>query len=139
MLGRLELAPDQVRVLVASHDGLTREILERTLTPRGYDCVFVDSAVEAADVLGRQEFDLLLLDVFMPDTPAMESLRVVADHPRMAVVVLTAFASALVTEAIKLRADELIAGPANLDELVQRIERAIKRRALLTSDIDDHQ
>ena len=125
-----------MRVLVVNHDGPTREILERTLTPRGYDCVLVDSPAEAAALLGRQEFGLLLLDVF-PERSEREYLRVVAGHPRMAVVVLRAFGEVFATEALRLGAGDLVAEPAKLTELVLRMGRAIERRALLANDIDD--
>ena len=125
-----------MRVLVVNHDGLTREILERTLTPRGYDCVLVDNPAEAAALLGRQDFGVLLLDVF-PERLEREYLRVVAGHPHMGVVVLRAFGGVFATEALRLGAGDLVAEPAELTELILRMGRAIERRALLASNIDD--
>ena len=118
-------------------DEPTREMLERALTLRGYDCVLVGSAVEAADLLGREEYDLLLLDILMPGRSGMELLGVVADHPRMAVVVLSSFADAFAAnKALKIGADDYVTKPANLDELAMRMERAIQRRTMLAHNED---
>ena len=125
------MAEVMARILAVDDDQPTREMLERSLTLRGFDCIAVGSAVEAAELLAEVEFDLLLLDILMPGKSGMELLRVVADYPRMAVVVLSAFADAFaVTKALKDGADDYVTKPVNLDELAMRIERAIERRSM---------
>ena len=122
-------------VLVVDDDQPTREMLERSLALRGFDCSVVGSAVDAAEILAEEDFDILLLDILMPGRSGMELLRVVADHPRMAVVVLSAFADAFAaTKALRVGADDYVTKPVNLDELAVRIERAIERRATLAQN-----
>ena len=125
------MAERQARVLAVDDDQPTREMLERSLALRGFDCSVVGSAIEAAELLTREEFDILLLDILMPGRSGMELLRVVSDHPRMAVVVLSAFADAFAaTKAFKVGADDYVTKPVNLDELAMRMERAIERRTM---------
>ncbi len=129
------MAERNARLLVVDDDQPTREMLERSLTLRGFDCIVAGSAVEAAELLGEEDFDLLLLDILMPGRSGMELLRVAADHPHMAVVVLSAFADAFAaTKALKVGADDYVTKPVNLDELAVRIERAIERRATLAQN-----
>ena len=118
--------------IVWKHDQPTLEMLERALTARGLDCVTAGSAVQAAELLATEDFDLLLLDMLMPGKSGMELLRVVANHPQMAVVVLSAFADAFAaSKALKFGADDYVTKPANFDELAARMERAIERRTML--------
>ena len=129
------MAERKARVLAVDDDQPTREMLERSLALRGFDCYVVGSAVEAAEILAREDFDLLLLDILMPGRSGMELLRVVADHPHMAVVVLSAFADAFAaTKALKEGADDYVTKPVNLDELAVRMERAIERRSTLAQN-----
>ena len=129
------MAEGKTRILAVDDDQPTREMLERSLSLRGFECIVVGSAVEAAELLAEEDFDLLLLDILMPGKSGMELLRVVADHPRMAVVVLSAFADAFAaTKAIKVGADDYVTKPVNLDELAVRIERAIERRTMLAQN-----
>ena len=129
------MAERKARVLAVDDDQPTREMLERSLALRGFDCYVVGSAVEAAEILAREDFDLLLLDILMPGRSGMELLRVVADHPHMAVVVLSAFADAFAaTRALKEGADDYVTKPVNLDELAVRMERAIERRSTLAQN-----
>ena len=122
----------KARVLAVDDDQPTREMLERSLFLRGFDCTVAGSAVEAAELLAVKDFDVLLLDILMPGRSGMELLRVVADHPHMAVVVLSAFADAFAaTKALKVGADDYVTKPVNLDELAVRLERAIERRTTL--------
>ena len=123
------------RVLAVDDDQPTREMLERSLTLRGFECIVAGSAVEAAGLLAEEDFDVLLLDILMPGKSGMELLRVVSSHPRMAVVVLSGFADAFAaTKTLKVGADDYVTKPVNLDELAVRIERAIERRATLAQN-----
>lgn len=129
------MAERKAHVLVVDDDQPTREMLERSLTLRGFECSVAGSAVDAAELLTEEDFDILLLDILMPGRSGMELLRVVADHPQMAVVVLSAFADAFAaTKALKVGADDYVTKPVNLDELAVRIERAIERRTTLAQN-----
>ena len=129
------MAEGKARVLAVDDDQPTREMLARSLALRGFDCSVAGSAVEAAELLAVEDFDVLLLDILMPGRSGMELLRVVADHPQMAVVVLSAFADAFAaTKALKVGADDYVTKPVNLDELAVRLERAIGRRTMLAQN-----
>ena len=134
------MAERKARVLAVDDDQPTREMLERSLALRGFDCRVAASAVEAAELLAVEDFDVLLLDILMPGRSGMELLRVVADHPQMAVVVLSAFADAFAaTKALKVGADDYVTKPVNLDELAVRLDRAIERRTTLAQNEQMHE
>ena len=64
-----------IRVLVVDDDDDTRDIVERVLARRGALVVAVSSASAALETYGRQQFDVLLVDVMMPGMDGYELMR----------------------------------------------------------------
>ena len=64
-----------IRVLVVDDDDDTRDIIERVLARRGALVVAVSSASDALETFGRQQFDVLLVDVMMPGMDGYELMR----------------------------------------------------------------
>lgn len=70
---RLEAAPG--RILIADDNPDNRELLSRRLTQQGHEVVTVSDGGHALEILGRETFDLLLLDIMMPFLNGFEVLR----------------------------------------------------------------
>ncbi|MEO7647533.1 MAG: response regulator, partial [Gemmatimonadaceae bacterium] len=69
------------RILVADDMEDNRALLERRLVREGFDVCAVGGGVEVLELLGRESFDLLLLDVTMPDLDGREVLRRMKANP----------------------------------------------------------
>ena len=54
-------------ILIADDNRVNRLLLARGLEQEGHTIVFAEHGREALDLLGRQPFDLVLLDVLMPE------------------------------------------------------------------------
>ena len=67
--------PPKGRILVADDMEDNRALLERRLAREGYEVHAVAGGTAALELLGRESFDLLLLDVTMPDLDGREVLR----------------------------------------------------------------
>ena len=132
------MTSDRSRILVVDDEQNLQEMLQRRFARGGYDCVTASSADEAADILQREKFDLILLDILMPDKSGMEFLPdVLARYPDMAVVMLTAVTdTATAVRALRDGASDYVTKPLNMDQLVTRISRALDRRAGMLRDRD---
>ncbi|HXY98978.1 MAG TPA: ATP-binding protein [Stellaceae bacterium] len=62
----------KLRILIAEHDGANRKILRRILEMAGHQTAVVDDGEAALAVLDRDRFDLVLLDVAMPELSGYE-------------------------------------------------------------------
>jgi two-component system, sensor histidine kinase and response regulator len=71
-------------VLVVDDNRTNREILEKMLTPWGMKPVLASGAREALAALARQPFDLILLDVCMPEVDGFELCEKIRRMPAMA-------------------------------------------------------
>jgi two-component system, NtrC family, response regulator AtoC len=120
---------DKNSILIVDDEKNTRDGMARLLR-RNYDTVAVASGGEALAELSERSFDLMLSDIRMPGMDGVTLMRrAMAAHPGLQVILLTAYGSIeTAVEAVKEGACDYLTKPVNLDDLEQRIERAIRAR-----------
>ncbi len=120
------------RILLIDDDAAIRESLETLLSFEGYA---IDSAPHAAAGLAALEtraYDLVLLDLMLPDRPGLDLLDDLRRRDRETpVLVLTAYGSVEnAVDAIKRGATDFLTKPWNNDKLLIEIEETLSRRRL---------
>lgn len=119
-----------LRILVVDDEQLMRDLMVMSLHRLGYAVVSVDNGPAALALLEREYFDLVMLDVVMPQMDGftlLSQLRTFSDVP---VVMLTAMnRQEDIVRGFELGADNYIAKPFNFKEVEARI-RAVLRRAI---------
>jgi len=112
-------------VLVVDDNEMNRDLLGRRLEQEGYHVAGAGSGKQALDILRQERFDLMLLDLMMPDMDGFEVLlRLKEDpsHSNMPVVMITADNDAeSVKRCIKLGAVDYVVKPINLAILKSRV------------------
>jgi two-component system response regulator MprA len=123
------------RVLLAEDDQRLRESLARVLTFEGYQVTFAADGGEALIALADKAFDVVVLDVMMPNVDGLTVCRRMrADGDRTPVLMLTARHE--VTDRVAgldAGADDYLVKPYALDELLARL-RALLRRTSVSGD-----
>lgn len=116
------------KILIVDDEVDIALILKLHLEDAGYKTVRARDGLEALEQVGRESFDLVLLDIKMPRMSGMEVLeKIMSDHHDMAVVMMTAHGSEdVAVEAMKKGAIDYIAKPFSTDDLLKRVERAIQ-------------
>ena len=121
------------RILVVDDEQDLCEILQFNLSRQGYDVDVAYSAEEALPKLQSKGFDLLLLDVMMEGMSGFEMAeRMKADEKLCAIPII--FCTAKDTESDTLRgfglgADDYIAKPFRISEVVARVSAVLRRSA----------
>ena len=123
---------DRIRVLVVDDDPEVRALLNRVLTKNGWTSAEAASGADALAVLGRQEFDVVLLDIKLPDASGLDVLRAARDADvDTEFIILTGNADVeTAVEAMRLGAYDFIGKPWRNAELVQIIGKAAEKKAL---------
>src|SRR5260370_41558248 len=119
-------------ILVVDDEEEIREGLELLLTSEGSGVPSAEPGESGLGKLGEQPFDLLLLDVSLPDRNGLELLKEVRRRdPDLPVVLITAYGSIdMARAAFKGGALDFITKPWSNDELLAQVAQAVEARKL---------
>ena len=120
------------RILVVDDEPDIREVLEALLANEGYSVELAPNAAEGLRLMEAHGYDLVLLDLMLPDRSGMEVLREVRQRDRETpIFMLTAYGSVeRAVEALKLGANDFIPKVGENDKLLIEIDREIARKRL---------
>jgi DNA-binding NtrC family response regulator len=120
------------KVLVVDDEADIRESLEMLLMSEGYEVELAQNATEGLHKLETRRYDLVLLDLMMPDRSGMEVLEEVRQRDRETpIFMITAYGSTeAAVRALKLGANDYFSKPWENDKLVIEIGRTIGARRL---------
>ena len=123
----------KIRVLVVDDDNLLRKLIADQLERTEFDAVPVGSGKEALQVLREVDYDVVLLDIMMPDLSGLEALRQIRQFEDPPEVVMLTADTSLTTgvEAMRHGAYDYLTKPATLDEMEAVIRKADEKRRLL--------
>lgn len=118
--------PERRKILIADDEYNTRNAL-CTYLKRRYDVAAAADGGEAIELLKKQDFDLVLTDLRMPEADGMSVLDAAQSKANKPVcILLTAFGSiGDAVQAVKHGAFDFLAKPVKLDQLEQKIEAAL--------------
>ena len=113
------------RILVVDDERYIRDLVRETLEARTYVTGSAANGVEALDILSREKYDIMVTDVVMPGMEGLELLkRVKKAHPRMKVIVFTAFPrESDIGDFLLQGADDFLPKPFRANDLVEAIRR----------------
>src|SRR2546428_6757425 len=75
--GALLIMSRKIRVLVVDDDSLLRTLVAEQLTKAEFDSAPVASGRQALDILRDADYDVILLDIMMPDLSGLDALRAI--------------------------------------------------------------
>jgi DNA-binding NtrC family response regulator len=121
-----------IRVLIADDEPNLRRVIASELSDNGYQVIEAESGYNAIEIIEKDDFDVLLLDLNMPGLAGMDVLKRVKTFEMPAeVIVLTGHATVpSAVEAMKLGAYDFIAKPFKIEELKAVIDKAYEKRRL---------
>jgi DNA-binding response OmpR family regulator len=114
-------------ILLVEDERVTRRRVHRVLADAGHGVTSVANAPDALAKLSRTRFDLMLLDVWLPETNGLELLTRIKDSARPPVVIITADDTpATLLDAVRAEAYALITKPIEPDHLLAVVEQALR-------------
>src|SRR6202171_1811674 len=110
-------------ILVVDDESEIREGLELLLTGEGYGVSSAETGESGLAKLGERPFDLLLLDVSLPDRNGLDLLKEIHKRdPHLSIVLITAYGSIdMARTAFKSGAMDYITKPWSNDELLAQV------------------
>jgi PAS domain S-box-containing protein len=125
-------AGPSLRLLLAEDNTVNQFVQLRMLRQLGYDCALATTGIELVEALAKAEYDLVLLDVQMPEMDGIEAARELRRRgfSRVRLVALTADVTTETRQAcLEAGIDEFLSKPLKLDALAAVLARAEARPA----------
>jgi DNA-binding response OmpR family regulator len=122
----------KARVLIADDEENSRLVLSKALDLLGYRVEAVPDGKRAMERLSIGSFDVLLLDLRMPEADGVQVMEFIRQNcPDLAVIVLTAYATldSAIT-AVKVGVVDYLLKPQRIAEIEEAVQRALKRRSI---------
>ena len=128
-----------MRILLVEDEVGIRDTVKLNLELEGYEVVATGNGRKALEYIQHQHFDLLLLDVMLPDVDGFtitEQVRLT--NTEVPILILTAkdMAQDKVT-GLKKGADDYLTKPYNLEELLLRVSNLVRRSQRVKGEVSD--
>lgn len=116
-----------IRILIVEDERAISDLIKINLTKAGYECTCVYDGMAAADILERNKFDLIILDVMLPGPDGFELMEYIKPM-EIPVIFLTAKASLNDRlRGLTSGAEDYIVKPFETVELLARIGIVLRR------------
>jgi two-component system, NtrC family, nitrogen regulation response regulator NtrX len=118
------------RILVVDDEANIRALIDEILSEEGYDVTTAADAKQARAARKDSEYDLILLDIWMPDTDGISLLKEWSENGAPGAVVMMSGHGTVDTavEATRLGAVDFIEKPVSLAKLLRTVEKALAAR-----------
>lgn len=128
----MEKEPGHTRVLVVDDEEVVRSILQEIIEHEGYNCSSVSDGQKALEILDNEEVDLVITDIRMPDMNGLVLTETIKKKHDVDVIVVTSYGGEFSYEdAMKKGASDFAVKPVRPVELIARIKRVLRERALV--------
>ena len=121
-------------ILIADDNRVNRLLLARGLESEGHTVVYAEHGREALDLLRRQRFDVMLLDVLMPELDGYEVLAELKEDPHLRdiPVIVTSALDEIdsVVRCLEMGAEDYLTKPVNPVLLNARINASLEKKRL---------
>jgi len=124
------------KILIVDDEKLMRMSVEDKLVKEGYAVTSFATATEALNVINSANFDVVITDLRLPKMDGMEFLKEIKKlSPETVVIIMTAYGSIEnAVTAMKEGAYDYITKPFSLEELIVKLQRALKHKDMLTEN-----
>jgi len=120
------------KILVVDDDLEMCRLLSEVLTEEGFSVLTTGESLEAAKILKKEEFDVLITDLKMKGLKGLDLLEEAKKiAPLTPVIIITAFGTIeSAIQAMKMGAYDYVTKPFQMDEIVLTVKKALENRLL---------
>ena len=124
-------------ILLIDDEKNSREALTALLNSAGYEVATAGNAAEAFEILAKDRFEIIILDLVLPDASGIDILKWTRENcPNSSVIIITGMGSAeTAVEAMKEGAFDYITKPLNFNELQIVINKALEKGKLVAENL----
>lgn len=120
-----------IRILAVDDERPIAELLRLSLARAGYQCICAYDGIEAANLIEKETFDLILLDIMLPGIDGYELMDYIrtTDVPVIFLTAKNAVADRV--KGLRMGAEDYIVKPFDILELLARVDGVLRRHGKL--------
>ena len=116
-----------IRILIVDDEKPICDLIDMNLSAAGYDCRSVQDGLTAIDLIEKEDFDLILLDIMLPGADGFDIMEYIKPL-KIPVIFITARSDVRdKVRGLKLGAEDYLVKPFDVLELVARVEVVLRR------------
>lgn len=116
-----------IRILIVEDEKPISNLIRLSLTKEGYSCTCAYDGAEAADLLECERYDLVLLDVMLPEIDGFELMGLIRPLEVPVIFITAKDAVADRVRGLRAGAEDYIVKPFEIVELLARIDVVLRR------------
>ena len=125
-----------IKILIVEDEIPINNLIEMNLSEAGYECTCTFDGISACDIIEKERFDLVLLDIMLPGANGYEVLDYIRPY-NMPVIFLTAKGTTEdKVKGLRLGADDYLTKPFEIVELLARVESILRRAGKTQTEIE---
>jgi DNA-binding response OmpR family regulator len=117
-----------VKILYAEDDVLMQKLIVYALVRLGYEVTTVDDGLEALEAIESEDFNLIILDLFMPKKSGFEVVEIIREQKKLQIPILIISRNHLedaIQKAYTAGANDYIIKPFQPEELVIKVTKLL--------------
>ncbi|MBQ6217471.1 MAG: response regulator transcription factor [Erysipelotrichaceae bacterium] len=124
------------KLLIVDDEEKIREMIGKYAIHEGHECVLASDGRKALEMFAKEDFDLVVLDVMMPEMDGYETLKKMKEIRDVPCIFLTALGQEYDRiYGFDIGAEDYVTKPFSLKELMMRIKVILKREMKATNKI----
>lgn len=120
-----------IRILAVDDEKPIAQLLRLSLSRAGYQCVCAYDGLEAANLIEKETFDLILLDIMLPGLDGFELMDYIRSTGTPVIFLTAKNAVADRVKGLRMGAEDYMVKPFDVLELLARVEGVLRRHGKL--------
>lgn len=117
------------KILIVEDEQHQRELYALELKDEGYDVAQASNGKEAVELVKNSKFDLVILDIRMPEMDGIEALgKILSRDKKIPIIIYTAYSN-YKSNFMTWTADAYVTKSSNIDELKSKIKEVLENRS----------
>lgn len=116
-----------IKILIVDDEKPICDLIDLNLSATGYHCTAVQDGLEALDIIERESFDLILLDIMLPGADGYDIMEYIRPLGVPVIFITARHEVKDRVKGLKLGADDYLVKPFDVVELVARVEAVLRR------------
>ena len=116
-----------IKILIVDDEKPICDLIDLNLSSAGYHCTAVQDGLQAIDLIEKEEFELILLDIMLPGADGYDVMEYIRPLGIPVIFITAKHEVKHRVKGLKLGADDYLVKPFDVVELVARVEAVLRR------------